>query len=296
MGCGLIITDWVKRLKSDPEMMKELWFQEMWDSSSSLDILMTGKTGSGKSTLVNGLVGEKVIETKENKLSHDTTDVTGYNREVHGVQIRIWDSPGLQDRTQNEAAYIAQMKEKCHSVDVVMYCIKMDETRLYNDDKEAILKLKNAFGKRFWDRTFFILTFANKIEPPNARKNEPKEYFVERLTAWTDMLHELLEGVGIFINKEKFNKKVIPAGRSEQPNLPDRKYWMSVLWHNVLEEAEESAQGPMLKVGLQRMINDTMAENFNFSKHDIDEQPIVSEGTWWMTLQKELDIDTEDFF
>ena len=279
--CVTVCVGWLDRVKANPDMTKEHWFQEMWDSSSSLDILMTGKTGSGKSTLVNGLVGAKVVNTTENKLSRDTINVTSYTREVHGVNMRIWDSPGLQDRTGNEQEYIKQIKENCHSVDLVLYCIKMDETRLYDDDRDAILVLKNAFGRQFWNRTFFILTFANKVEPPMARKHDKEGYFKERLAEWTKMLHGLLTGLDIHIKMEHFERRVIPAGY-ETPHLPDRRYWLSALWHNVLEEADERAQGSMLKMGLQRMINETLAENYDFEGQDMDEQPIVSpHGVWW---------------
>lgn len=275
--------DWLERMKSIPDQDKPMWFQKWLDDSTTLDILITGKTGTGKSTLINGLLGAKVIPTKDNSLDPDTTTVSGYSYTKNGVEVRVWDSPGLQDGTKREEEYIAEMKCKCHSVDFVFYCIRMDEARLYHDEKHAISKLRHAFGKAFWNQTFFILTYANKIEPPKDRQHEKEAYFKERLEEWTKKIQQILVNEGIGMNIETLRKKVIPAG-FEDPHLPDRKFWLSKLWLDVLIRAEKRAQGSLIKINLNRWIKENEASEEEISKKQTHEQPFVSDESWFQSL------------
>ncbi|XP_019860473.1 PREDICTED: uncharacterized protein LOC109588799 [Amphimedon queenslandica] len=53
------------------------------------------------------------------------------------------------------------MKNECHEISLVLYCMKMTDHRFTNDDKVAMQKLHQAFGQNFWERVVFVLTFAN---------------------------------------------------------------------------------------------------------------------------------------
>jgi len=87
---------------------------------------------------VNGLVGKKVAK-EGGTLDPETSEVTKYNDEVAGVQLNVWDSPGLQDRTPHEKRYLADIKKNCQDVDLFLYCIPMTESRFHkgSDDFEA---------------------------------------------------------------------------------------------------------------------------------------------------------------
>ena len=86
------------------------WIRE--SKNRKIEILVTGRTGVGKSTLVNGLVGEEVAEVGR-QLHATTMDVQGYELKTQeGIEVIVWDSPGLQDGSGNEEKYLAEMKEK----------------------------------------------------------------------------------------------------------------------------------------------------------------------------------------
>ena len=61
-----------------------------------LTFMVTGKVGTGKSTLVNGLVGIEVAKTGDN-LERVTEDVKDYPFKKNGIDYLVFDSPGLQD-------------------------------------------------------------------------------------------------------------------------------------------------------------------------------------------------------
>ena len=99
-----------------------------------------------------------------------TLDVTRYEvKTKDGFEIIVWDSPGLQDGSENEAQYLASMKEKCSDVDIVVYCIKLDPRSQLEDhetqnDFLAIRKLTATFCPEWWKHAIFVMTFANLLE------------------------------------------------------------------------------------------------------------------------------------
>ena len=78
---------------------------EKLKGSETLKILATGKTGSGKSTLLNGLIGSKFVV--DHSLKAQTAFVEKYEYKMGNLKVIVWDSPGLQDKT-NDNAYTCE--------------------------------------------------------------------------------------------------------------------------------------------------------------------------------------------
>ena len=249
-----------------------------------MEILLTGRTGTGKSTLVNALVGKPVAETGD-VLCVGTKHVSGYKvMSREGMEIVVWDSPGLQDGSGEEDNYLREMKENCSNVDIIIYCIDMSAARaqLGGAEKEqlndllAIKKLSATFGPDWWQHSIFVMTRANAFASALMVKDNPERKFNERLKDWEKRIHAVLaeEGVPKHVASEV---PVKPASHPKKPHLPGHKYWLSALWFTFTKRAKDPSQPMFTKANQHRLKNekDVTSEDFKKAGHA---QPIVVES------------------
>ena len=208
-----------------------------------------------------------------------------FSKTVHGVPVKVFDSPGLQDNTENEEEYIQGMKEKCGESSLVLYCTKMINTRLADDDKRAMVKLTEAFGEKFWEYAVFVLTFANMENcerkddrdediPEPARNDDEgwkklvKQRFEGRLKIWEEGLKQfLITEVGV--NPDIANKiPVVPTGdynptrTNPNPyNLPDCDDWFNKFWEVCCLRVKETHL--FLEINKDRMVTEDGVEDNN---------------------------------
>ena len=88
---------------------------QKWDvEKRRLVLVVAGKAGVGKSTVINnllGLKGEKAAKAKRGARSV-TTNVEYYEEKVHGITVRIIDTPGLEAIDLNSKK---EQEQRCHS-------------------------------------------------------------------------------------------------------------------------------------------------------------------------------------
>ena len=286
----------IKRMKDQPKTTTlkntvsavsppiPLYLKEWLSQANSASILITGKTGAGKSSLINGMVGKDVAK-EGTSLNRETTSVQQFRVACEGgVTITVWDSPGLQDGLDKEDEYIKDMQSKgLANADLVFYCTKMNENRLTKGDKEAICKLTEGLGKSFWSNTVFVLTFANDTRPPpsheykslsekeKAKKN--LEHFNKRLKEWEEKLQGVVVSAGI---KPGVAEKipVVAAGYEADQSLPGCDNWLSNLWVTSIERMKENSQPALVRANLRRLMSHDQAKPEYFKK-PLYEQPIL---------------------
>jgi GTPase SAR1 family protein len=243
--------------------------EEWWRSSDSITILVTGKTGTGKSSLVNAILGKEVAVVGQS-LDPETSEVAAFEDITEGIKVCVYDSPGLQDGRglQREKLYLDDIERRCKGkVDLFVYCISMTTNRLLDssDDVIAMVKLTERLGKDIWSNSIFVLTCANtliagiKSTIPASEKGiseKVKEQYAEKLDSWRAQIkHILFEALKLPANAIE-TIPIIPAGRRGLPllfkgdtNLP----WLSSLWMESLLAMKSNARPALIKMNLQRL-------------------------------------------
>ena len=264
----------------DERIRQELteWFQ----SSNEVKIFITGRTGVGKSTLVNGLVGEQMAKEGDS-LDPETSEVKAWGSEYRSIQVTVWDSPGLQDGTNQESSYLDDMREKCSDMDLSIYCVSFKETRFFKGcaDIVAMTKLTQVFGERMWKNAMFVLTFANLAEDLDSRILEADDdeerirLFQEKLRLWKETLTDaLINDVGV--DKAIARRiQVVPAGHASIPELIDRPQWLSPIWFTALYAMNSRAQPAMVKLNYHRIVDKPDEIRDEDLKNFIEKQPLI---------------------
>ena len=218
-----------KLSNNDPESLEAAFVRWVSEKRQNrLTILITGKTGVGKSRLVNALVGERVAKEGRSK-SACTDTVTSYRAEINGVDVVVWDSPGLQDGTCNERLYLQDMESKLsQGFDVMIYCISMTDTRFYEADKSAIRTLTKEFGSKLWENGVVALTFAN-LKSKDPDEESDLDYFLSEKCFWEKEIDEFLAKLKVDLQVRQ-QIPIVPTGNYKQLCLPGCENWLSELW------------------------------------------------------------------
>jgi len=238
-------------LKEDTKRRFCEWCRQL--NRKTFSLLITGKTGTGKSSLVNALVGKPDAKEGRDKV-HCTEKVTPYQICIENVEIRVWDSPGLQDGgAGNDERYLAEMKSKIpKQPDLVIFCFKMDDTRFRPEDQKVFTLLTAHFGKKLWENAVIALTFANKVDHPDFP--DKKAYFLEEGENWQKMITSFLSKEIKLDSTLIKSLPIVPTGYSRPHTiLPDGGDWLSKFWMACFNAASGSAGICLYKINRDRI-------------------------------------------
>ena len=218
---------------------------------------MTGKTGVGKSSITNAIIGQ-TLACEGKVLGGATREVTNYTTIINDIKFEIWDSPGLQDITEYDDIITERikktLKQNCPYLHLLLYCIRMDRDRVEVSELEAIKRLSEVFTPKIWDTAVFALTFANRVLPPSEMETDEEvaEWFKERIKEFQEVIVRALVKSGVPQDKAK-EVPVIPTGyhkctrQMPKPReLYDRPDWFNPFWQSCAAHMEENALIPLL--------------------------------------------------
>ena len=137
--------------------------------TKSIGIMICGKTGIGKSTLLNILLGTKdkfAVNGPGSKgddcMAAGTEDVISVSEIIHGIEVTMYDTPGLQS-DHNDESFVHSMAKVMEKVDLVLFCIDSTSTR-WTAEAGTVGKLHSFFGNEFWMKAIFVLTRSNMAQ------------------------------------------------------------------------------------------------------------------------------------
>lgn len=232
------------------KMIIDNWFEQY---RPELDILTYGKTGVGKSSLINSLFERQLArECEYETCTHRTQK---YSKVIDKVKINLWDMPGLYDATKKNDDTLRQLK-KIKKVDVILVCINIAERRIRSDDIGAIKKLINSFEKSLLDHVILVFTFANTIDNKNKLNDlyfNKKAHIIKQIPALTKTPFVM----GGYIDIESNSKAVvihnIGGSHINDKILSNNINWFNELWVTIFETASVESQPALLKLNYDKL-------------------------------------------
>ena len=205
----------------------------MKNKGDNFTILVMGDGGSGKSTLVNTLLG-KTITTQDSAPSILST----FHTEVQGVPVTVHETSGVENLdAERNADYRNEMCTllKGGEVDVIIYCLALTETRL-RDSIPKSFQGYHSMGLN-WRKTVIALTFANSLPIPKADREaasfDVAEYFKKRANEFSSEIKKTLKRVGVTCDEAEAIQ-VIPTQDDAETALPNGEQWYEPFWSCLL--------------------------------------------------------------
>ena len=226
-----------------------------------LNIVIAGKVGTGKSALVNGLIGSQL--TKE-QIGTDavTTKIERYVKvfeieEESGnkkaITVNILDTHGLSDPDMDDKKleeYQEELARYVDKTDLFLYCVDM-RGRLERSDMMELKELTERAGEHIWNNAMIVLTFANKVVPEDPDV-DPKKHFQSVLDTWNSKIQTQFQR-RLNLSEEIIRDiAIVPTGYRNKPP-PDRVDWFSQFWGEAWLTVKEGARSNLASINFHRM-------------------------------------------
>ena len=250
--------------------------------AKEIRILIIGKTGTGKSTLVNGLIGQEFAKVCLGLATSGVSEkVECYEHKIEGAKVLVYDSPGLQDGSGKEESYLEELYSKCHNVDLIIFAIRYADNRFVpnNPNAVAMKTFTGRFGAEVWRKTIVVLTCANLVEDLNPQlrlksRKEKGDFFHKLKSDYQKAIHDTLikEAVpGDIVKKVK----VVPTGIEFCSELIDGTLWFTNFWFECLTAIQTfEVRATLIKVNKKRFKFSKSVKKQDFME-PLDSQPIV---------------------
>ena len=226
----------------------------------SFNIFVVGKTGVGKSSLVNSILEKKVARVQEgpHPCKHDL--IEEHKGEFLGVPTVIYDTRGLGDRSLDTECYVAAFRDKLRSCrDQFLIFICQRYTERFDKSVEQFVKLLSKHFKNdynIWTNSILVLTQANRVSDEEDEENEEtKKAKREKFMAdWGLEFQDCFQKYGIPEKIIQGMPVCIAGNRTEHLLTKD---WKKILLDTCLStnqdksimEIQEEAERTGIKVG-----------------------------------------------
>ncbi|KAG8367462.1 hypothetical protein BUALT_Bualt16G0074600 [Buddleja alternifolia] len=200
----------------------------------SLKILVLGKTGVGKSSTINSILGESKVMTNAFRPATDRVqEIVGF---VNGIRISFIDTPGLlpsstdSDTKNRKILYSVKRFIRKSRPDLILYFERLDSINMGYCDFPLLKLITDILGPAIWFSTNIVMTHSSAALP-ESQNGYPVSYnsYVSYCTQVVQHnIHQAisdakLENPVILVENHPYCK----VDNTGKKVLPDGQAWMS---------------------------------------------------------------------
>lgn len=156
-------------------------------NKTSLTVLLLGKGGVGKSSTVNSLVGERVVNVSAFQSEAMRPQVVA--RAHSGVTLTFIDTPTLIEAggINDTSLHIVKRALLDRTIDVLLYVDRLDGYRVDTLDRQVVHAITEAFGRKIWRVAAVVLTHGQLSQPPDGISFA--DFVARRGAGFRDLIH-----------------------------------------------------------------------------------------------------------
>uniref|UniRef100_A0A1I8H7N2 AIG1-type G domain-containing protein n=1 Tax=Macrostomum lignano TaxID=282301 RepID=A0A1I8H7N2_9PLAT len=138
-----------------------------------LVVMLLGKTGNGKSSLGNALLGRKKFQQTDGLVACQQHDPVGEEGKIASAdEVFVIDTPGVMDNVKPDEA----LKGICKAISLApngvtaFVIVLRADSKFTEDEFKAVTQLQSLFGEKFWQHVVCVFTHGDSVLKEGGRK------------------------------------------------------------------------------------------------------------------------------
>lgn len=148
-----------------------------------MHVLVVGRGATGKSSLINALLGEEVCPSgmQPNSLTQSLTKNTW---KYGDIKINLYDSRGLfNDDTEESLVHMIKRARPGCDYDIILVCMKSTDRFDHNDNKK-VFQVVDKISPDVWSKVHVALTHTDAIRNPGNASARLDEFAESHTRDW----------------------------------------------------------------------------------------------------------------